>query len=84
MRVGQQALGHGHGQIRNAGLLNQSAYVGVCLSVGCTLAQNDERPFSAFEQVQSALDCVCRGNLARRRVNDFDQRALALQSVHGL
>src|SRR6202521_2887416 len=49
---GQQALGHGHRQVGDAGLLDQGADVRVGLGVGGTLAQHDERAPGALEQFE--------------------------------
>ena len=43
VRVGQQALGHRHGQVRDAGLFHQRANVRVGLRVRRALAENDQR-----------------------------------------
>ena len=54
--VGQQALGHGHGQERDPGLLDECANVSVRLRISRTLAEDDERPLSFGQHLQGALD----------------------------
>ena len=77
VRVGQQALGHRHRQVRDAGLLDQRADVGVGLRVGRALAEDDQRLLRALEQIERALHRVGRRDLARRRIDDLDQRVPA-------
>ena len=48
MRVGQQALGHRHRQVGDAGLLDQRADVGVGLRIGGALAEQDQRALGAL------------------------------------
>ena len=67
VRVGQQALGHRHRQVGNAGLFDQSLDVGIGLRVGGALAENDQRFLGRTKQIERALDRVRRGNLLRRR-----------------
>jgi hypothetical protein len=83
VRVGQQALGHRHRQVGNAGLLDQGADLGVGARRRA-LAEDDERALGALQHVERALDRVGRGQLARRRVDDLDQRALARRRVDRL
>src|ERR1700680_1992018 len=49
VRVGQQALGHRHRQIGDAGLFHQRANVRIGLRVRRALAENDERTLGALE-----------------------------------
>ena len=84
MRVGQQALGHGHGQIGDAGALDEGADVRVGLGVGGALAEQDQRTLGALEQFKGALHRVLGRDLARRRIDHLDQRFLAGFRVHGL
>ena len=77
VRVGQQALGHRHRQVGDAGLFHQRANVRIGLRVRRALAEDDERTLRALEQVERALDRVRRRDLARRRIDDLDQRVLA-------
>ncbi len=72
MRIWQQALGHGHGQVGNACLFDQRADIRVRLGVGGPLAQHDQRLLRAPEQLDSTLDGVGAGNLLRRRIDDLD------------
>ncbi|SPC14616.1 hypothetical protein CT19431_MP100198 [Cupriavidus taiwanensis] len=78
MRIGQQALGHRHRQVRNAGLLDQRADIGVGAGVRGALAQQDQRAPGALQQRDGAVDRVRCGQLARGRVHHLDQRLLAL------
>ena len=55
VRVGQQALGHRHRQVGDAGLLDQRADVGIGLRVRRALAEDDERLLRALEQIERAL-----------------------------
>src|SRR5437016_629470 len=54
--VGQQALGHGHGQEGDPGLLDECANVSVCLRIRRSFAQDDERPLSFSQHIEGALD----------------------------
>ena len=76
VRVGQQALGHRHGQVGDAGLFHQRANIRIGLRVRRALAENDERTLGAPEQIERALHGVRRRDLARRRIDDLDQRLL--------
>ena len=84
VRVGQQALGHRHRQVRDAGLLDQRADVGIGLRVGRALAEDDQGLAGALEQIERALHGIGRGNLLRRGVDDLDQRRLAGRGVDRL
>ena len=84
VRVGQQALGHGHRQVGDAAGLDQRAHGFVGAGVGGALAEQDQRPLRPLEQVQRARHRLGRGQLARRRVDDLDQRPLAGFGRHGL
>ena len=75
VRVGQQALGHRHRQVRDAGLLDERADVGVALRVGRALAEHDERLLRALQQVERALDRV------RRRESGCGAGSTTLMSV---
>jgi hypothetical protein len=77
VRVGQDALRHRHGQVGNAGLLDQRADVRVGLRVGGTFAQEDQRALGALQQLERALDGIGRRDLARRRIDHLDERPLA-------
>ena len=82
--VGQQALGHAHGQERNAALLDEALIVVVGLRVGRALAEDDQRTLCALEHVERALDRGRGGDLRRRGVDHLDQRLLAGFGVHHL
>ena len=82
--VGQEALGHRHRQVGDAGLLDQGADLGVGARVRRAFAEDDERPLGALQHVERALDRVGRRDLARRRIDDLDERALAGRGVHRL
>ena len=84
MRVGQQALGHRHRQVRDAGLFHQRADVRIGLRVRRALAENDERTLGALEQIERALHGVRRRDLARRRIDHLDQRLPSRFRVHRL
>jgi len=84
MRVGQQAFGHGHWQVRNAGFFNQRTNVSIGLGIGGSLAQENQRTLRAFEQVERTLDRVWRRQLAWGRIDDLDQRFFACLGCHGL
>jgi hypothetical protein len=84
MVVGQQALGHRHRQVGNAGLLDQRTDVGIGAGVGCPFAEQDQRPLGALQQRERAPHGVGRRDLARRRVDDLDQRLPARRGVHRL
>jgi hypothetical protein len=84
MGIGQQALRHAHGQIGNAGLLDQCTDIGVGLGVGGALTQDDQGFLGALQQSKRAIDGLERGDLARRRVDDLDQRPLTLGSIDRL
>jgi hypothetical protein len=71
--VGQQALCHAHRQVGDAALLDERADVVVGLGVGRTLAEDDQGPFGALENVERALDRFRSRQLARRRVDHLDQ-----------
>ena len=78
MRVRQEPLGHAHRQKRNAALFDQGPDRVVGLRIGRALAEDNERPFGAFEHIQRALDRLRRRNLRRRGIDNLDQRLLAL------
>ncbi len=84
VRVGQQALGHRHRQVGDAGLLHQRADVRIGLRVRRALAENDERTLGALEQIERARNRVRRRDLARRRIDDLDQRPLPCFRIDGL
>ena len=74
MGVGQQALGHAHGQERHAALLDQGADRIVGLGVGGALAEDDQRALGGLEHVERTLDRGRGGNLRRRGVDHLHQR----------
>ncbi len=76
MRVGQQALGHRHRQVGDAGLFHQRADIRIGLRVRRALAENDQRPLGALQQVERALHGVRRRDLAWRGIDHLDQRVL--------
>ncbi len=84
MVVRQQALGHGHGQIGDAGSLDEAPHHVVALRIGCALAEDDQRPLGALEIMQRALDRVDGRALFGGRVDHVDQRLAPLQRIHGL
>ncbi len=84
MRIGQQALGHRHRQIGDAGFLDQRADVGIDLRIGRALAHQNQRALGAFEQINGALHRVRRGNLAWRRIDYLDQGFFAGLGIHAL
>jgi hypothetical protein len=84
MRVGEQALAHAHRQEWNAARLHQRADGVVGLRVGRALAEDDERPLGALQHAERPLDGVGRRELRRGRVDDLDQRLLALRRIHHL
>ena len=84
MRVGQEPLGHAHRQIGDAGLLDEGADIGVGLRIGGALAEDDQRPLGALQHLERSRNRLRRRNLARRRVDDLDQRLGALLRVDRL
>ena len=84
VRVGQQALGHGHGQVGDAGPFHQRANIRIGLRVRRALAENDQRTLRGPEQIERALHGVRRRDLARRRIDHLDQRILPRFRVDGL
>ena len=84
MRIGQQALGHGHRQVRNAGIFHQRTNVSISLGVSGTFAQQDQRALGTFEQIKSTVDSIRCRDLARRRIDNLDQRPLTRFGIHGL
>ena len=72
MRVGQQAFGHAHSQIGNAAFFDEIADLLVGLRICSTFAEDDEWALCLFQNVQCALYGFRRGQLAWRRVNDFN------------
>ena len=54
------------------------------LGVGRALAQQDQRLLGALEEIERALHRIGRGDLARRGIDDLDQRLLAGLRVQGL
>jgi hypothetical protein len=77
-------LGHRHRQVRNARLLDQHPDIGVRLRIRGTLAEDDQRALGALQQVERARDGLLRGDLARRRIDDLDQRLAARLRVQRL
>jgi hypothetical protein len=73
MVVRQQALGHRHGQEREAGGLDERPDLLVRLRIGGTLAQYHQRPLRVGEQVDRAVDRL-RCRQLTRRVEDPPQR----------
>src|SRR5207237_925090 len=67
VRIRQQALGHRHGQIGDAGFLDERADVGVGLRVRRAFAENDQRLFRAAQQIECALHRLGRRDLLRGR-----------------
>ena len=55
VRVGQESLRHGHRQVRDAGLFDERADVGVGLRVRRALAEDDQRTLGALQQIERAL-----------------------------
>src|SRR5262245_27607079 len=84
VRIGQEALGHAHGQERNAGLFDERADRVIGLRVGRALAEDDQGTFGALEDIERTLHGGRGGNLGGRRVDDLDQRLRAGIRVHGL
>ena len=84
MQIGQQALGHAHGQERHAALFDERADVVVGLRIGRALAENDQRTLGALEHVERALDRGRGGDLGRRRIDHLDQRFPPGFGVHHL
>ena len=84
MRVGKQALGHAHRQEGNAARFDQRADVVVGLRVGRALAENDQRPLCALQDVERALDGGRSGDLGRRRIDHLDQRLAPGFRIHDL
>ncbi|SPA43029.1 protein of unknown function [Cupriavidus taiwanensis] len=78
MRIGQQALGHRHRQVRDAGLLDQLAQVRLGACIRRALAEQDQRALGGLQQRNGAVDRIRCGQLARRRIHHLDQRLLAL------
>jgi len=71
--VGQQALGHRHRQIGQPGGFDERLYLVVGLRVCCSLAQHHQRSLGVGEQLDRAVHCLGRRELARREVNDPPQ-----------
>jgi hypothetical protein len=84
VRVRQEALGHRHWQIRDAGAFDQCADVGVGLRISRALAKQDQRLFGAGQQRQRAVNSVGRGNLARHCIDHLDQRPFGMRHFDGL
>ncbi len=84
MGVGQQSLGHAHGEERNAALLDQALDCVIGLGVGRALAEDDQRTLCVPEDIERAFDRRGRGYLRRRGVDHLDQRLLAGLGVHHL
>ena len=84
MRVGQQTFGHAHCQIGNAAFFDEGADLVVGLRICSAFAEDDERALCLFQNVQCALHGFRRGQLARCRVNNFDQGFGAGLGIHGL
>src|SRR5689334_17463535 len=84
MRVGEEALGHAHGEERSAALLHEVFDLLIGLSVSRSLAENDEGTLGAFEHVECPLDGVRRRDLGGRGIDNFDERFLAGLGVYRL
>src|SRR5450759_1439808 len=84
MGVGQQAFGHGHRQIWDAGFFDERTNSGIGLRVCGAFAKKDERTLGAFEQVERAFDRVWSRDLTRYRVYHAYQRFLAVCGVERL
>ncbi len=65
-------------------LSDQRTDVGIGLRVGRALAEDDERLRRTLQQIHRALHRLRRGNLARGRIHDLDERVLAGDRVHRL
>ncbi|SPC23583.1 hypothetical protein CO2235_MP70243 [Cupriavidus oxalaticus] len=84
VRIGQQALGHRHRQVRNARLLDQRADIRFGACVRSTLAYQDQRALGALQQRDGTVDRVRSRQLARGRIHHLDQRLAALLGFHRL
>jgi hypothetical protein len=84
MRIGQKPLGHAHRQERDAALLDQGPDLVVCLRIGSTLAENDQRTLGALQHIEGAVDGGWSRELSRRRIDNLDERVRAGLCVHHL
>jgi hypothetical protein len=84
MKIGQQALGHAHGQERRAALFDEVLDGLVGLGIGRALAENNERALGALQDIERALDGGGSGDLARGGIDDLYQRLPAGVRVHDL
>jgi len=76
VRVGQQALSHGHRQVRDPRFLDQHLDVGVGLRVRRTLARMMSGFFAPRRRSSARFTASGAGIWRGRRVHDLDQRAL--------
>ena len=73
MVIGQQALGHAHGQIGNPAFLHQGANLVISLRVGGTLAEDYQGALGTLQDLEGTRNGVRRGQLARRGIDNLDQ-----------
>src|SRR6267143_1268252 len=84
MRIRQQPLGHGHGQVRDARLLDEGTDLRVGLRIGRAFAEDNQRLLRALQQVERALDGFRRRNLLGRWIHHLDQGPFPELRIEGL
>ncbi len=84
MRVGQQALGHRHRQVRNPAALDEVPDRLVGLRVGRALAQHDQRPPRLGEHPHRAPHRLGLRQLPRGGVDDPPDRRVRRGGLHRL
>ena len=82
MIVRQEALGHGHGEERQACCLDKLFYLVVNLGVGRALAKQYSGPFGAGQKPDRPVNGFRRGNHCRARVNRLEIPGFCGRIIH--